>query len=448
MKNADQLRTELQQRLAQLHPNQQEFHQAVEEVFDSLLPMLTTRPELQHMRVFERLMEADRIISFRVCWLDDLGNVQINRAWRVQQSNLIGPYKGGLRFHPSVNASVLKFLAFEQIFKNALTGLPLGGGKGGADFDPRGKSDNEIMRFCQAFMNEMYRHIGPYTDVPAGDINVGSREIGYLYGQYRKIRNDFGGPITGKGIEYGGSHVRPQATGFGVVYMLECALAHVDEKIADKTVAISGAGNVASYAAAKVIQLGGKVISLSNSRGCLVVEQGFSEQQINWLIDNQRKHANVLSAFIEEYEGRWLEKQKPWQLRCDVALPCATQNELNEHDAATLVENGCKWVLEGANMPCTGDAIDTFMANGVQFVPGKAANAGGVAVSGLEMSQNASFEPWSFEVLDEKLHGIMAHIHRQCVQYGNGGDKLNYQHGANRAGFMRLANALIAQGIN
>ncbi len=429
------------------NPNQPEFIQAVKEVATSVMPVICANEPYRRARVLERLTEPDRIISFRVSWLDDDGNVQINRGWRVQQSNKIGPYKGGLRFHPTVNESILKFLAFEQCFKNALTGLPIGGGKGGADFDPKGRSDNEIMKFCQAYMNELYRHIGANVDIPAGDINVGSREIGYLFGQYKRIVNNFTGVLTGKDLEFGGSHVRTEATGYGLAYFVQEMLGHIGESLDQHTVVISGAGNVATYAAKKALFMGAKVISLSNSRGYLHAPEGLNDDDIQWLIEHENAFDNNLRTFAEERHGKWLAGEKPWGLKCDVALPCATQNELQLDDARTLVDNGCKLVAEGANMPCTDEAVDAFKAAGVLYAPGKASNAGGVAVSGLEIAQNASFEPLEYEHLEQKLKSIMQSIHRQCIKYGNTDEGVDYVLGANVAGFIKLARATVAQGI-
>lgn len=428
--------------------DQPEFLQAAEEIAQNVETLINDNPKFQQQKVLQRLAEPDRIISFRVTWLDDQGDIQINRGWRVQQSNALGPYKGGLRFHPSVNESVLKFLAFEQCFKNALTGLPMGGGKGGSDFDPKGCSDSEIMRFCQAFMMELHRHIGPNIDVPAGDINVGAREIGYLYGQYKRIRNKFGGYITGKDIEFGGSHVRTEATGYGVMYFLEEALKYHDDEVEGKIVAISGAGNVATYAAQKAISMGAKVITLSNSKGTLHIEDGFTQNEIDWLIEHSDSHDNALKALSEDHTAEWLVNQKPWHLEYDVAIPCATQNEIIVDDAKLIDESGCSWVVEGANMPCTPDAVAILQDAEIHYVPGKASNAGGVALSGLEMSQNAGFERRDFDFLECKLEEIMDYIHCQCVAHGKrDDDSIDYALGASRAAFYRLASAVVAQGV-
>ncbi|MCV2883826.1 NADP-specific glutamate dehydrogenase [Aestuariibacter sp. AA17] len=430
------------------YKNQKEFLQAVEEVYQDIKPMIKDNKHYQEKRVFERLTEPDRIITFRVEWLDEDNQVHINRGWRVQHSNLIGPYKGGLRFHPTVNESILKFLAFEQCFKNALTGLPMGGGKGGADFDPKGKSDIDIMRFCQAYMMELQRHIGAKTDVPAGDINVGNREIGYLYGQYKKIQNQFEGVLTGKDIEFGGSHVRTEATGYGLVYFLIAMLEQHDKSLEGMRVAISGAGNVAIHAALKAIERGAKVISLSNSKGVLVCEEGFSEESVKKILARRGDSDNALKDVHEDINGKWQDDETPWHLTCDVAMPCATQNELNEDDAKSLIDNGCLCIAEGANMPCTSQAIELIQKEKVLYSPGKASNAGGVALSGLEMSQNASFQRKEFDVLNEQLREIMTTIHDRCVNYGEESDgHINYVKGANMASFERLANAMIALGI-
>ncbi|GAA0854434.1 NADP-specific glutamate dehydrogenase [Aliiglaciecola litoralis] len=440
--------TEFVEWLRQKHGEQTEFLQAAEEVALNLKSMINDSPTFKNNKILQRLAEPDRIISFRITWVDDNDEIQINKGWRVQQSNALGPYKGGLRFHPTVNESVLKFLAFEQCFKNALTDLPIGGGKGGADFDPKGRSDNEIMRFCQAFMMELHRHIGPKTDVPAGDINVGAKEIGYLYGQYKRIKNEFGGYLTGKDIEFGGSHVRTEATGFGVIYFLENVLKHHNVNLKSKRITLSGAGNVATYAAQKAIEEGAVIVSMSNSKGTLSVEKGLSSDELYWLKAHSDKD-NVLKSFAEEHDSaNWLADQKPWQLECDIAAPCATQNELDEHDAKCLANNGCKFTIEGANMPCTAKAVNVFKKHGVVHIPGKASNAGGVAVSGLEMSQNAGFERRGFAELDSQLQSIMQTIHDKCVEFGRRQDgTIDYALGANRAAFNRLASALVAQGV-
>lgn len=434
-------------RLKKRDPDQPEFHQAVEEVLRSLWPFLEANPHYLTSGILERICEPERAIVFRVSWVDDQGNVQVNRGFRIQMNSAIGPYKGGLRFHPSVNLGVLKFLAFEQTFKNSLTSLPMGGGKGGSDFDPKGKSDAEVMRFCQAFMSELYRHIGADVDVPAGDIGVGAREIGFLFGQYKRLSNQFTSVLTGKGPSYGGSLIRPEATGFGCVYFAEEMLKRSGENVEGKRVAISGSGNVAQYAARKVMDLGGKVISLSDSEGTLYCESGLTEEQ--WLAVLELK--NVQRGRISELAGRFgLEfkaGQNPWTLSCDIALPCATQNELDAEAARTLLRNGCICVAEGANMPTTLEAVDLLIEAGILFAPGKASNAGGVAVSGLEMSQNAMRLLWTGGEVDSKLHAIMQSIHHACVHYGEENGRINYVKGANIAGFVKVADAMLAQGV-
>lgn len=429
------------------YPNQKEYLQATLELAKDVIPVVQSNSQYQQYDVLKRLCEPERIIHFSVTWLNDEGKVELNHGWRVQHSGLIGPYKGGLRFHPTVNESVLKFLAFEQSFKNALTGLPMGGAKGGSDFDPAGRSDGEIMRFCQTFMQELQRHIGPYTDVPAGDINVGSREIGFLYGAYRRLNNRFGGAITGKDIEFGGSHVRTEATGFGLIYFLKTLLDDRHDILENKKIAISGAGNVALHAALRAVEMGGCVQTLSNSRGCLVIEKGFEESDIRWAIENKPQCENVLTALEKKVGGEWLKEAKPWTQAVDIAMPCATQNELNEQDAQCLAKNGCQYVLEGANMPCTKEAKDVFHHQDIIFVPGKAANAGGVAVSGMEMGQNASFKRKSFNALDSALCQTMQHIYQLCEQEGTSGETINYARGANIAAFKRLADSMVAQGL-
>ncbi|WP_341707805.1 NADP-specific glutamate dehydrogenase [Halopseudomonas sp.] len=428
-------------------PDQPEFHQAAKEVLSSLWPFLEANPKYLNSGIIERLIEPERVIMFRVPWVDDFGQVRVNRGYRVQMNSAIGPYKGGLRFHPSVNLGVLKFLAFEQVFKNALTSLPMGGGKGGADFDPKGKSDGEIMRFCQSFMTELSRHIGPDLDIPAGDIGVGAREIGFMYGQYKRLRNEFTSVLTGKGISYGGSLIRPEATGYGCVYFAEHMLRREHSGIAGKRVAISGSGNVAQYAARKVMELGGRVISVSDSGGTLYYPQGMTEEQWQALTTLKNEQRGRLQELHTEHT-EFLAGQRPWQLTCDVALPCATQNELDADDASALIANGCHCVAEGANMPSTLEAVDLFLENRLLFAPGKAANAGGVAVSGLEMSQNAMRLHWSAEEVDSKLKDIMQSIHQACEQHGDEGDGfINYVKGANIAGFVKVADAMLAQGV-
>ncbi|MBK5408404.1 NADP-specific glutamate dehydrogenase [Pseudomonas sp. TH34] len=434
-------------RLKKRDPDQPEFHQAVEEVLRSLWPFLEANPHYLTSGILERICEPERAIVFRVSWEDDQGKVRVNRGFRIQMNSAIGPYKGGLRFHPSVNLGVLKFLAFEQTFKNSLTSLPMGGGKGGSDFDPKGKSDAEVMRFCQAFMSELYRHIGSDVDVPAGDIGVGAREIGFLFGQYKRLSNQFTSVLTGKGMSYGGSLIRPEATGFGCVYFAEEMLKRNGERVEGKRVAISGSGNVAQYAARKVMDLGGKVISLSDSEGTLYCESGLTEEQWSALLELKNVQRGRISELAPRFGLEFRAGKAPWELACDIALPCATQNELDAEAARTLLRNGCVCVAEGANMPTTLEAVDTFIEAGILFAPGKASNAGGVAVSGLEMSQNAMRLLWTAGEVDSKLHNIMQSIHHACVHYGEENGRVNYVKGANIAGFVKVADAMLAQGI-
>ena len=429
-------------------PDQKQFKNTVSEVMRSVIPLLEKHPEYKQHKILERMIEPDRIITFRVPWVDDKGEIQVNRGYRVQMSSAIGPYKGGLRFHPTVDLGVLKFLAFEQVFKNALTTLPMGGGKGGSDFDPKGKSDAEVMRFCQAFMNELYRHIGPNTDVPAGDIGVGGREIGFLFGQYKKIRNEFASVLTGKGLEWGGSLIRPEATGYGTVYFAQSMLQTRSDSIEGKRVLISGSGNVAQYAAEKAIQLGAKVLTVSDSNGfVLFPDSGMTEDQLAALIELKEVRRERVSTYAKEQGLKYFENQKPWGVAAEVALPCATQNELDEEAAKTLLANGCYVVAEGANMPSTLGAVDQFVKAGILYAPGKASNAGGVATSGLEMSQNAVRLAWSREEVDQRLFDIMQSIHESCLKYGTENGKTNYVNGANIAGFVKVADAMLAQGI-
>ncbi|HGO5856642.1 TPA: NADP-specific glutamate dehydrogenase [Mannheimia haemolytica] len=437
------------QKIKQRDPNQAPFHQAVEEVFGSLAPFLAKNPKYTQQGLLERIVEPERVISFRVTWVDDKGQVQVNRGYRVQMSSAIGPYKGGIRFHPTVDLGVLKFLAFEQVFKNALTTLPMGGGKGGSDFDPKGKSDAEVMRFCQAFMSELYRHIGADTDVPAGDIGVGGREIGYMFGQYKKLRNEFTSVLTGKSLTWGGSLIRPEATGYGAVYFAESMLATKGQQIEGKSVVISGSGNVAQYAAEKVIQKGGKVLTVSDSNGyVLFPESGMTEAQLQALLVLKNERRERLSVYAQEQGLKYFDGQKPWGVKCDIALPCATQNELDTEDAKELVKNGCICVAEGANMPTTLGGVEVFIGAKILYAPGKAANAGGVATSGLEMSQNAIRLSWSREEVDQRLFNIMKAIHENCVENGTEADGfVNYVNGANIAGFKKVANAMLEQGI-
>lgn len=429
-------------------PEQPEFHQAAEEVLSTLWPFLEDNPKYLRAGIIERLIEPERVIMFRVPWMDDNGQVHVNRGYRVQMNSAIGPYKGGLRFHPSVNLGVLKFLAFEQVFKNALTTLPMGGGKGGSDFDPKGKSNAEVMRFCQSFMIELSRHIGENLDIPAGDIGVGAREIGYLYGQYKRLRNEFTSVLTGKGLTYGGSLIRPEATGYGCVYFTQEMLKECNRRFEGQRVAISGSGNVAQYAALKALEMGARVISLSDSGGTLHFPEGLTAEHWHYLMDLKNERRARLQDMARELKLEFLPGKRPWHLPCDIALPCATQNELNGDDARTLVANGCFCVTEGANMPSTLEAIHVFQDARILFAPGKAANAGGVAVSGLEMSQNAIRMQWTDGEVDTKLHAIMQSIHSACERYGKGEDGyIDYVKGANIAGFVKVADAMLAQGV-
>ena len=436
-------------RVAERNPNEPEFLQAVEEVAETIVPFMEAHPKYKDARILERIVEPERVLMFRVPWTDDAGQVHVNRGFRVEFNSAIGPYKGGLRFHPTVNLSILKFLGFEQIFKNSLTTLPMGGGKGGSDFDPKGKSDNEVMRFCQSFMTELARHIGANTDVPAGDIGVGGREIGYMFGQYKRIRNEFTGVLTGKGLNWGGSLIRPEATGYGCVYFAEEMLNHKGDSMKGKTVAISGSGNVAQFAAEKCLQLGAKVVTMSDSKGTIYDPEGIDADKLAYIKDLK----NVQRGRIKEYaaafnSASFLEGQRPWGVEVDVALPCATQNELNGEEAATLLAHGCTCVAEGANMPSTPEAIEAFGEAGILFAPGKASNAGGVATSGLEMSQNSLRYNWTREEVDAKLHRIMKDIHEQCVSYGTDADgSVDYVRGANIAGFVKVADAMLDQGV-
>ena len=445
MNNLDQLFQTIKQR----DPNQPEFHQAVEEVFGSLQPFLAKNPKYMQQSLLERLVEPERVVMFRVSWVDDQGQVQVNRGYRVQMNSAIGPYKGGLRFHPTVNLGVLKFLAFEQVFKNGLTTLPMGGGKGGSDFDPKGKSDAEVMRFCQAFMSELYRHIGADTDVPAGDIGVGGREIGFLFGQYKKLSNEFTSVLTGKGLTYGGSLIRPEATGYGTVYFADHMLKTKGDSMAHKRVTISGSGNVAQYAAEKAIQLGAQVLTVSDSNGFVKFpDSGMTEAQLAALIELKEVRRERISVYAKEQGLEYFEGKRPWGVACDVALPCATQNELDENDAKTLLANGVKCVAEGANMPSTLGAVEAFINAKILYAPGKASNAGGVATSGLEMSQNHMHLSWTREEVDARLFDIMQNIHENCVENGAAADGyVNYVNGANIAGFRKVADAMLAQGV-
>ena len=435
--------------LKRRNPGEREFHQAVEEVAKTVIPFIMKHPKYQQAQILERLTEPDRIVIFRVCWQDDEGHVRTNRGYRVQFSNTLGPYKGGLRFHPSVNLSILKFLGFEQIFKNSLTTLPLGGAKGGSNFNPKGKSDHEIMRFCQAFMTELSRHIGKEIDIPAGDIGVGANEIGWLFGQFKRLNNRFTGAITGKGLEFGGSHIRKEATGYGSVYFMSNILDNVGDSIAGKSCVVSGSGNVAQFTAEKLIQLGAKVLSLSDSGGTVYDPNGIDQEKLEFIKELKGPRRGRISEYADAFEGvQYLEGKRPWDIPCDIAFPSATQNEIEESDARDLVKNGCMAVCEGANMPSTKEAIDVYQESGVIYAPSKAANAGGVACSGLEMSQNSMRYQWTREEVDAKLKSIMKDIHTQCVENGtdeNG--KVDYMIGANLAGFKKVADTMIAYGI-
>jgi len=430
------------------NPIETEFHQAVQEVVESLMPFIEDNPKYKYAKVLERMVEPERVLIFRVPWVDDNGEIHVNRGYRIEMNSAIGPYKGGLRFHPTVNLGILKFLAFEQVFKNSLTTLPIGGGKGGADFDPKGKTDNEIMRFCQSFMSELFRHIGPETDVPAGDIGVGGREIGYLFGQYKRLRNQFTGVLTGKGIEWGGSFIRPEATGYGAVYFAEEMLKTRKESFKGKIVTVSGSGNVAQYATEKVLELGGKVVTLSDSTGYIFDKDGIDKKKLGWVMDLKNIRRGRIKEYADTFGADYIEGERPWQIKCDIALPCATQNEINVKEAKELVKNGCFVVSEGANMPSTPEAVELFLEEHILFGPGKAANAGGVAVSGLEMTQNSMRLLWTREEVDNRLYKIMQNIHETCVKYGTEESGfINYVNGANIGGFIKIADAMLAQGI-
>ena len=426
-----------------------EFMQAVEEVAETVIPYIVKNDIYHGNNILLRMCEPERVISFRVCWVDDNGEIQVNRGYRIQMNSAIGPYKGGLRFHPTVNMSILKFLAFEQVFKNSLTTLPMGGGKGGSDFDPKGKSENEIMRFCQSFMTELFRHIGSNTDVPAGDIGVGSREIGYLYGMYKKLNNEFTGVFTGKGVTWGGSLIRPEATGYGTVYFAQNMLSLKNDSFKNKNIVISGSGNVAQYAAEKAISLGAKVLTMSDSSGFIYDNNGIDEEKLEYIMNLKNLKRGRISEYVKKYPKSTFNKgQKPWSTPCDIALPCATQNELDENDAKKLISNGCSCVSEGANMPSTKEAILIFHKSKILFAPGKASNAGGVATSGLEMTQNSLRYHWSRKEVDEKLKDIMLNIHNSCIEYGKQDNGyIDYVKGANIAGFVKVADAMLAQGI-
>lgn len=433
--------------LVNRNPGETEFHQAVHEVAADIIPWMQSHQIYAREQVLERLCEPDRIISFRVCWHDDNNNIRVNRGYRIQNNNAIGPYKGGLRFHPSVNQSILKFLAFEQTFKNSLTGLPMGGGKGGADFNPRGKSDHEIMRFCQSFMTELYRHVGEDTDVPAGDIGVGGKEIGYMFGQYKRITNHFTGVLTGKGLDYGGSAMRTEATGYGCVYFLLDMLSAANDKLEGKTVLVSGSGNVATYAAEQALLNGAKVVTMSDSDGFIHDKNGFTQEKIDWVKDLKVNRRGRISEYADEFGAEYHAGKRPWAVPCDVALPCATQNEITGEDARVLIANGCKAVSEGANMPTLAEGVQAFIDAKVLFGPAKAANAGGVAMSGLEMSQNAGKRAWGGDELSVMLRDIMRGIHGRCHEAGLEGDYCNYAKGANIAGFKKVGDAVLAFGV-
>ena len=429
------------------NPNETEFHQAVHEVIESIWDFVNDNPQYQYNSILERITEPERVIMFRVPWTDDKGTIQVNKGYRIEFNSAIGPYKGGLRFHPSVNLSILKFLGFEQVFKNSLTTLPMGGGKGGSDFDPKGKSDNEVMRFCQSFMTELSRHIGQNTDVPAGDIGVGGREIGFMFGQYKRIRNEFTGVLTGKGLNWGGSLIRPEATGYGAVYFAQEMLKTKSQTFEGKVVAISGSGNVAQFAAEKVIELGGKVVTLSDSSGTIYDQNGIDTEKLEFVKDLKNNKRGRISEYADKFKADYIEGERPWNKLCDVALPCATQNEINLNDAKNLIKNGCFCVAEGANMPTETDAVHEFINSKILFGPGKAANAGGVAVSGLEMSQNSMRISWTKEEVDKRLNQIMKDIHTQCTEHGTEGNFINYVKGANIAGFIKVADSMIDQGV-
>ena len=429
------------------NPSETEFHQAVHEVIESLWDFLQVNPHYMHAKILDRIIEPERVIQFRVPWRNDRGDIEINRGFRVEFNSAIGPYKGGLRFHPSVNLSILKFLGFEQVFKNSLTTLPMGGGKGGSDFDPKGKSENEVMSFCQSFMTELFRHIGANTDVPAGDIGVGGREIGYLFGQYKRISNEFTGVLTGKGLNWGGSLIRPEATGYGCVYFAQEMLENVGDDLEGKVVSISGSGNVAQYATEKATELGAKVVTMSDSSGTIHDPDGINSEKLNWVMDLKNNKRGRISKYAEKFKVKYYDGDRPWGIKCDIALPCATQNEINDADAKQLVSNGCRVISEGANMPSDPEAISIFQGTDVLFGPGKASNAGGVATSGLEMSQNSMRINWDRDEVDKKLKNIMKNIHSACLNYGQEKERVNYVKGANIAGFIKVADAMLDQGV-
>ena len=428
--------------------NEPEFMQAVSEVAETVIPYIVKNDIYYGQNILMRMVEPERVVSFRVAWIDDQEEIQVNRGYRIEMNSAIGPYKGGLRFHPSVNLSILKFLAFEQIFKNSLTTLPMGGGKGGSDFNPKGRSDTEVMRFCQSFMTELFRHIGPNRDIPAGDIGVGSREIGYLFGQYKRLKNEFTGVLTGKGVSWGGSLIRPEATGYGVVYFANQMLKNASKSIKNKSIIISGSGNVAQYAAEKCINLGAKVLTLSDSSGFIFDPDGINIEKLHYIMELKNIKRLRISEYVKKFsKASFYENKTPWSVKCDIALPCATQNELNDIDAKILIKNGCFCISEGANMPSTNDAINLFVKNKILYAPGKASNAGGVAVSGLEMAQNSLRYNWSRDEVDERLQSIMKSIHESCLEYGKEKNYTNYVKGANIAGFVKVADAMLAQGV-
>ena len=436
------------QEIEKRNSHEPEFMQAVKEVAEDLIPYIIKQDIYHGKNILMRMCEPERVLMFRVNWVDDKGEIRVNRGYRIEMNSAIGPYKGGLRFHPSVNLSILKFLAFEQVFKNSLTTLPMGGGKGGSDFDPKNKSDSEVMRFCQSFMTELFRHIGPNTDIPAGDIGVGGREIGYMFGQYKRLKNEFTGVLTGKGVSWGGSLIRPEATGYGTVYFAEDMLNYEGNSLKGKTVTISGSGNVAQYAAEKCLHLGAKVLTMSDSNGFIFDKDGINEDKLKHIMFLKNVKRSRISEYLKKYpNASYVRDKKPWGIKCDVALPCATQNELDHIDAKNLIANGCYCVAEGANMPCTIKAISEFKLNKIFYAPGKASNAGGVAVSGLEMAQNSLRYSWSREEVDEKLKQIMINIHRSCLEYGKEKDYINYGKGANISSFIKVADAMLAQGV-
>ncbi len=429
------------------NPSEVEFHQAVHEVVETIIPFIEENPQYKEGKILERIVEPERVILFRVPWLDDRGDVQVNRGFRIEMNSAIGPYKGGLRFHPTVNLGILKFLAFEQVFKNSLTTLPMGGGKGGSDFDPKGKSDNEVMRFCQSFMSELFRHIGANTDVPAGDIGVGGREIGFLFGQYKRLRNEFVGVLTGKGREWGGSLIRPEATGYGTVYFAEEMLKALGDSMKGKICTISGSGNVAQYACEKATEFGAKCVTLSDSSGFIYDPEGIDAEKLAYVMDLKNVRRGRIKEYADKYGAQYHEGKRPWHIKCDVAMPCATQNEVNEEEAKALIANGCFVVSEGANMPSSPEAIEVYQNAKILYGLGKAANAGGVAVSGLEMSQNSLRLSWTREEVDARLHQIMKDIHSTCVKWGKDGDYIDYVKGANIGGFVKVADSMLAQGV-